>query len=116
MLVLDEGGETIHPGGLPVVRLATPSAVVVDAHVEQAERDHLVLVADIAGVVGALEARRPFLPWIPRTPKLLPCSRLQPPGREHDDHLLPPVWVAGMRPAGGDHLTVDLRPSRYLSV
>src|SRR4051812_8279082 len=85
-VVLDERRQLVDALVLLRVGLAAPAVVVVDRHVEQAERDDLVLVADVAGVVGALEARRLVLARIPRAPELVPGAWLEPAGTEHDDH------------------------------
>src|SRR5919108_6271615 len=47
VLVLHEGGEPVDAFGLLCVLLGAPAMVVVERHVEEAERDDLVLVADV---------------------------------------------------------------------
>src|ERR1700733_4729779 len=65
---------------------AAPLVIFVLGHIEQAERDDLVLVTDVAGVVGALEPGWHRVAGLPRAAELLPRARLEPAGREHDDH------------------------------
>src|SRR4051812_45612481 len=79
---LDERRDVIDPLGLVGIGLGSPAAVVLLAHVEQSERDDLVLVPDVAGVVGALEARGLGVAWVPRLTKLVPGAGLQPAGGE----------------------------------
>src|SRR3954452_24305837 len=102
VLVLHERGQPVDALVLLRVRLGAPAAVVVDAHVEEAEGDDLVLVADVARVVGALEARRLVVTRVPRAAELLERSRLQPPGSGHDDHRATSFsgWVPTLHPAG----------------
>ena len=87
VLVRDKGREVIDSPRLLGVGLGAPLVVVVLGHVEEPERDDLVLVADVARVVGALEAGRHGLAGFPGTAELLPRARLETAGRKHDDHV-----------------------------
>src|SRR3954447_6297419 len=86
VLVLDERGDRLDALALLLLGLAAPLVVVVARRVEQPERDHLVLVADVARVVGALEAGRRVVTRVPRAAELLPGSRLQATGGEEGEH------------------------------
>src|SRR4051794_24795831 len=86
VIVLDERREPVDTLVLCRVGVRSPTVVLVDGHVEQPERDDLVLVADVARVVGALEARRLVLARVPRSAELLERPWLEPAGTEHDDH------------------------------
>src|SRR5215208_78663 len=91
----------VHALVLLGVGFGAPLAVVVLGHVEQPERDDLVLVADVPGVVGALEAGRLPLAGIPGVAELLPGPRLQATGGEHDNHAMAScggVSVGGTQP------------------
>ena len=72
---------------LRVIGLVSPAAVVVLGHVEQPEGDDLILVTDVAGMVGALQAGRHRLARLPGAAKGLPRAWLQAAGGEHDDHF-----------------------------
>src|SRR3954447_17774780 len=100
VLVLDERRQLVDTLVLGRVRVGPPPAVVVLGHVEQPERDDLVLIADVARVVGPLKARWHGVTRIPRATELLPRTRLQAPSREHDDHRVTSSggWIVSVRP------------------
>src|SRR5437660_2175004 len=87
-LALYERREVIYSLHLLRVRLRAPAVVLVFGHVEQPERDDLVLVADVARVVDPLQSWRPSVTGIPCAAELLPGARLQAAGGKHDDHLV----------------------------
>src|SRR5438128_3605347 len=87
VLVLHKLRETSHAPKLRVIGLVSPAAVVVLGHVEQPEGDDLILVTDVAGMVGALQAGRHRLARLPGAAKGLPRAWLQAAGGEHDDHF-----------------------------
>jgi len=49
---------------------------------------HLILVSDVAGVVGALEPGGLGIAGIPRPAELVPRARLEAAGGKHDNHRL----------------------------
>src|SRR4051794_21382793 len=100
VLVLHERRELVDALVLGRVRVRPPPAVVVLGHVEQPERDDLVLIADVARVVGALKPGRHDVARLPRATELLPRTRLQAAGGEHDDHRVTSSgrWIVRVRP------------------
>src|SRR3954451_1885842 len=86
VLVLDERRELVDALVLGSDGIRPPSAVVVLGHVEQSERDDLILIADVARVVGPLKAGWHGVTRSPRATELLPRARLQAASGEHDDH------------------------------
>src|SRR3954453_16390790 len=77
VLVLQERRELVDALVLGSVRVRPPPAVVVLGQVEQPERDDLVLIADVARVVGPLKAGRHDVTRSPRATELLPRTRLR---------------------------------------
>ena len=67
----------------------------------QPEGDHLVLIADVPGVIRALEPRRCGVTRLPGAAELLPRPGLQAPGGEQHDHvgLLLEIAFEGIRVA-----------------
>src|SRR3954463_7780546 len=100
VLVLDERRELVDALVLGRVGVRPPPAVVVLGHVEQPERDDLVLIADVARVVGPLKAGWHGVTRFPRAAELLPRTRLQAAGGEHDDHRVTSSvgWIVRVRP------------------
>jgi hypothetical protein len=75
------------------VGLGAPPPVVVLAHIEEAERDDLVLVADVARVIRPLEAGRLAIARVPRAPELVPRAGLEGRAENMTIIVLPPVWA-----------------------
>src|SRR4051795_1424984 len=100
VLVLHERRELIDTLVLGGIRVRPPPAVVVLGHVEQPERDDLVLITDVARVVGPLKARWHGVTRSPRATELLPRARLQAASGEHDDHRVTSSggWFVRVRP------------------
>src|SRR5438132_11630004 len=67
MLVLHELRELRNPFALLGVRLAAPAAIVVLAHIEHTEGHDLIIIADVAHVIRALETGGHGLTRIPCT-------------------------------------------------
>ena len=80
MGVLHEGRQAIDALVLVGLGLAPPAVVLVERHVEQAPGDDLVLVADVACVIGGLEARGLVVTRVPGAAELLPGARLEAAG------------------------------------
>src|SRR3954471_13923393 len=100
LLVLDERRELVDAPVLGSVGVRPPPAVVVLGHVEQSERDDLILIADVARVVGPLKAGWHGVTRSPRATELLPRARLQAASGEHDDHRVTSSggWIVRVRP------------------
>src|SRR6185312_4228979 len=87
VVVLDERRERVHARVLLRFVLAAPAVPVVLRHVEDAERDHLVLVAHVARVVDALQSGRVVaVAGIPGVAELVPGTWLEPAGGEEHEH------------------------------
>src|SRR3954451_14001542 len=100
VLVLDERRELVDALVLGNVSVRPPPVVVVLGHVEQSERDDLILIADVARVVGTLKAGWHGVTRSPRATELLPRARLQAASGEHDDHRVTSSggWIVRVRP------------------
>src|SRR4051794_15113812 len=98
VLVLDERRELIHALVLGSVGVRPPPAGVGLGHVEQSERDDLIVIADVARVVGPLKAGWHGVTRIPLATELLPGTRLQAASGEHDEHRVTSLvvgWLSG---------------------
>src|SRR3954447_15526551 len=93
VLVLDERRELVDALVLGSIGVRPPPAVLVLGHVEQSERDDLVLIADVARVVGPLKAGWHGVTRIPLATELLPRTRLQTASGEHDEHRVTSLVV-----------------------
>jgi hypothetical protein len=87
MLVLHERRHVVNALHLLRVGLRSPAPIVLLGHIEQSKRDDLILVANVAGVIHALKARRLDVARAPCPTELIPGPRLEPAGGE--------TWLCG---------------------